>query len=93
MFLQKKKWSIIEYVKFGGIKMNLTREQARQLSVENNKEKYKKIIRKVGEGALYARLNAKHLNEIPKNMTKVEYVEMLKKEIEQENKKNFNSSN
>lgn len=67
--------------------MNLTREQARQLSAENNKEKHKKIIRKAGEGALYARLNAKYLNEIPKAMTKVEYVEMLKKEIEQEDKK------
>lgn len=93
MFLQKKKWSIIEYVKFGGIKMNLTREQARQLSVENNKEKHKKILKKDGEGALYARLNAKHLSEVPEGMTKVAYVEKLKKEIEQENKKNFNGSN
>lgn len=73
--------------------MNLTREQARQLSVENNKEKHKKILKKSGEGELYARLNAKYLSEVPNGMTKVAYVEMLKKEIEQENKKKFNGSN
>ena len=70
--------------------MDLTREQARQLLYENYKKNHKKILKEKGEGALYARLNAKHLEEVPNDITKVEYVELLKKEldIEQENKKN-----
>ncbi len=63
--------------------MKLTREQARQLLAETNKEKHKKILEKYGEGALYSRLNAKHLEEIPNGMSKVDYVEILKEEIKQ----------
>lgn len=63
--------------------MKLTREQARKLIAENNKERHKKILKKCGEGALYSRLNAKHLEEIPNEISKVDYVETLKKEIKQ----------
>lgn len=66
--------------------MKLTRLEARNMSLTNKKPSYKNKLKKSGEAALYFSLRRDYPSGKIGNMSVVEYVEMLKQELEQEDK-------
>lgn len=66
--------------------MKLTREQSMQLTYKAQKPVHIQKLKKRGEVALYNTLRKEHQNGIIFGMKIKDYVEKLKKEIEQEQK-------
>ena len=66
--------------------MKLTREQSMQMLFETQKPVHKQKLKKQGKDALYLTLRKDHPDGTIFGMKITEYVEMLKKEIEQEQK-------
>ena len=62
--------------------MNITRQEARKIQFDNNIENYKKKLINKGEAALYLHLRKTWPGgQLPNEMSIVEFVESLKKEI------------
>lgn len=63
--------------------MNVTLEQAKQLELQNNKDRNKNKLKKKGENALYAELKRHFPNGLAYGAMKIkDYVELLKKELQ-----------
>lgn len=65
--------------------MKLTRLEARNISLSNKEITYMNKLKKSGEAALYFKLRNDYPDGYVGDMSVVEYVEMLKKELEPEN--------
>lgn len=68
--------------------MKLTQEQAKNLDLIRCKSYFKEKLAKKGENALYHVLRKKYPTGKVANWSIPEYVEMLKKELEQDNTSN-----
>lgn len=84
LFLFSHKFIIRKLVK----NMKLTREQAKNLDLIRCKPYFKEKLTKKGENALYHVLRKKYPTGKVGFWSITEYVEMLKKELEQDNTSN-----